>query len=200
MAQKLEVQPEMMDFIKAWTDSNRLKIIGALANTKLSLAEIAPAAELPPDEVEQHLENLVRIGLVKTNNDPLETFELRFESMYLVSKNLFSSPADHAANDTMEQDQAARDLKRYLNQDGSLRDIHSIKKKKHLEAVLNYIITAFVGDCIYTEKEINQVLSGFHADFVSLRRYLVDYQMLGRTPNGAEYWRNDWEGGNPNER
>ena len=188
MNRKLNTQPEMSDFIKVWSDPNRFKVIGTLANADQTFGKIVAVTKLSANDVSHHLEKLIEVGLV--NKNAQGSYELRFESLFQVSKNLFAGEIEHGAlskND--EFDEAARVLKRYQNPDGSLRDIPSIKKKAHLEAVLNYVIRAFVGDRIYTEKEVNKILGGFHADFVSLRRYLVDYQLLRRTKNGAEYWR-----------
>lgn len=40
---------------------------------------------------------------------------------------------------------------------------------------------------VVSEPQLNQRLSVFHADVALLRRYLVDHELLERTPTGTEY-------------
>ncbi|KJS83828.1 MAG: hypothetical protein JM58_11905 [Peptococcaceae bacterium BICA1-8] len=56
--------------------------------------------------------------------------------------------------------------------------------------VLAYLASKFEEDRIYSEKEVNEIIDGWHTfgDYFILRRLLIDYKFLGRTPNGAQYW------------
>ena len=63
----------------------------------------------------------------------------------------------------------------------------SIKEKNKL-VVLQEIVKRFQDEQSYTEKEINQILKGVYPDFVTLRRYLIEYGFLDRTPDGSQYW------------
>ncbi|HWR62574.1 MAG TPA: DUF2087 domain-containing protein [Clostridia bacterium] len=56
--------------------------------------------------------------------------------------------------------------------------------------VLAYLAGKFEEDRIYNEKEINGIINAWHTfgDYFILRRLLVDYGFLGRTPDGARYW------------
>ena len=40
----------------------------------------------------------------------------------------------------------------------------------------------------YSEKEINSVIKNFFDDYVTLRRYLIEYGFLDRKKDGSEYW------------
>ena len=40
----------------------------------------------------------------------------------------------------------------------------------------------------YSEKEINNVIKNFFDDYVTLRRYLIEYGFLDRKKDGSEYW------------
>ncbi len=62
------------------------------------------------------------------------------------------------------------------------------KKQKAKIVVLNGISELFDRSRRYTEKEVNEVLAGVHDDYVSLRRYLIEYGFLSRKPDGSEYW------------
>ena len=61
-------------------------------------------------------------------------------------------------------------------------------KEKHKVVVLREIVKRFQGERTYTEKEINQILKLVYHDFVTLRRYLIEYGFLDRTPDGSQYW------------
>lgn len=39
----------------------------------------------------------------------------------------------------------------------------------------------------YSEKEVNEILKTVHADFVSLRRHLIEYGFMNRHNDGSEY-------------
>lgn len=57
--------------------------------------------------------------------------------------------------------------------------------------VLEYLAQKFAFNRTYTEKEVNAVIDQWHtfSDYFILRRLLIDYGFMDRTPNGAQYWR-----------
>jgi hypothetical protein len=74
-----------------------------------------------------------------------------------------------------------------LVKDGRLRLIP--RKARVRAAVLNWVVEDFARDRTYTEPEVNAVLRHRHDDVATLRRYLVDAGLLGRTDSGDAYWR-----------
>lgn len=62
-----------------------------------------------------------------------------------------------------------------------------VKEKKKL-AVLARIAESFEKGRDYTEKEINGILLDIFPDYVTLRRYLIEYGFLDREVNGSRYW------------
>ncbi|WP_391119066.1 DUF2087 domain-containing protein [Psychrobacillus sp. L3] len=62
------------------------------------------------------------------------------------------------------------------------------KKEKQKLATLRVIIKRFEQEKTYSEKEINEVLKNVYADFVTLRRYLIEYGFLDRKDDGSAYW------------
>ncbi|WP_407311174.1 DUF2087 domain-containing protein [Desulfosporosinus sp. SB140] len=63
-------------------------------------------------------------------------------------------------------------------------------KEKHKLVVIQEISKKFQEHQIYTEKEVNQILKFVYHDFATLRRYLIEYGFLKRTPDGSQYWLN----------
>ncbi|XEC93944.1 DUF2087 domain-containing protein [Paenibacillus tarimensis] len=63
------------------------------------------------------------------------------------------------------------------------------KKEKRKLAILRHIASFFDERNRYTEKEVNDVLRRFYEeDYVTLRRYLIDYGFMGREDDGSAYW------------
>ncbi|GGG17466.1 DUF2087 domain-containing protein [Paenibacillus abyssi] len=63
------------------------------------------------------------------------------------------------------------------------------RKEKRKLAILRHIASFFERKRRYTEKEVNQVLSRFYEeDYVTLRRYLIEYGFMGREDDGSAYW------------
>lgn len=57
--------------------------------------------------------------------------------------------------------------------------------------VSEYLSSKFDYNYIYSEQEINEILSSAHSfnNYVALRRELVDFQFLKRQQNGSRYWK-----------
>ena len=60
----METNPEMLDFVKAMSNPNRLRIIGLLSQTSLSRTEIASRLDLSPKEALNHLAYLEHVGAI----------------------------------------------------------------------------------------------------------------------------------------
>ncbi|MWV47524.1 DUF2087 domain-containing protein [Paenibacillus sp. HJL G12] len=68
------------------------------------------------------------------------------------------------------------------------------KQEKRRVAILRQLASDFEEGRSYSEKEVNQVLETRYADYVTMRRYLIEYGFLDRLPDGAEYWIKQPEG------
>lgn len=82
--------------------------------------------------------------------------------------------------------ESAQTCKQYLV-DGQ---ISRWPRKEKLRVILCLqIIQAFDAHKLYSYTETTSLLKQFNADYSSLARYLVDYDLLARTPDGQHYWR-----------
>lgn len=61
------------------------------------------------------------------------------------------------------------------------------KEKKKL-VILAKIAGQYEKGREYTEKEINAILKDIYDDYVTLRRYLIEYGFMKRTIDGGQYW------------
>lgn len=94
---------------------------------------------------------------------------------------------DDRYNVTKEENESI--LKKYFRQgtDGPLKTFST--KEKHKLVILREIAKRFSREKIYNEKEVNEILKKVYAeDFVTLRRYLIEYGFLDRKPDGSQYW------------
>ena len=61
-----------------------------------------------------------------------------------------------------------------------------VQRKKRL-AVLRWIVEDFQPGRLYVEAEVNRIITRRHPDFASLRRFLVDEELMQR--KRGVYWR-----------
>jgi len=54
--------------------------------------------------------------------------------------------------------------------------------------LLDQVAQAFEPGRRYAEAAVNEILKSLYDDYVTLRRYLVDEELMSRTPDGT-YWR-----------
>jgi hypothetical protein len=176
-------QPEILPFVKAMASADRLRILGVLARGHATQTEIAGQLHLPVRDVFNHLSFLVHLGVVSEAEGIYDLDERAIESF---ARGQFEGkrPAYQAKE---EPEDVRKVLKNFLNADGTLKQIPSADNK--LIIILNFIVDAFAFDANYTEKEVNSILRRFHPDTAALRRYLVDYGLMGRESDGTRYWR-----------
>lgn len=62
------------------------------------------------------------------------------------------------------------------------------RKEKEKLVILQKVAEGMLSGRDYSEKDVNRHIAGFFEDYVILRRYLVEYGFLGRTPDGTRYW------------
>lgn len=79
-------------------------------------------------------------------------------------------------------------LNTYFNQglEGPLKEFP--KKEKRKIVILRHLIQLFDVQKYYTEKEVNAILQARLDDYVTLRRYLIEYGFMEREPDGSRYW------------
>ena len=63
------------------------------------------------------------------------------------------------------------------------------RKQKEKLVVLLRVAGLFERGRMYSEQEVNAVLMPVYGDHVTIRRYLIEYRLLDRRPDGSAYWR-----------
>jgi hypothetical protein len=172
-----------MNFFRALSNADRLKIAGALGMEALSLEQVAVKFGMRSTDAYNHLANLVHYGLVKTDGKLYSLDKAAFEA--LSRRVLANSHPKPALEDFEGEAFDKKVLSDFLTPEGRLKALPAQNKK--LMVILNHAANRFTPGEKYTEKQVNEILRGFFDDTASLRRYLVDNQMLER--DKGIYWR-----------
>jgi len=176
--------PEMIAFVKALADADRLRIIGLLAQTPARPAEVAAQIGLPLPETLRALEQLVQGGVLRQSDG---TYRLDDDGLGKLARRQFEGRRPVFVPDPGLELRTRRVLAACLNPDGTVRRLPLQAGK--LRILLGYLVGAFTAGASYTEKEVNLILKRFHPDVSGLRRYLVDAGLLARERDGSRYWR-----------
>ncbi len=179
-------QPQLLDFVKAMSDPDRLRIIGALSQGPRSARQVAELLHLSFRKTISHLAYLSYIGVVleqtaaRKQDDRYELDSTFLEG--LARQQLAGTRPVYAPDPEVN-----RVLAPSLNADGTISRIPLQPGARRI--LLNYLINAFEVNKAYTEKEVNNILRRFNPDVAALRRYLVDASLLSRERDGTKYWR-----------
>ena len=92
---------------------------------------------------------------------------------------------------TQMKTQGENEIRNFLDEQGRLKS-YPAKRKRQIYALV-YLASKFERDRLYTEKEVNEVISNWHTfnDWALLRRDLLDARFLSRKPDGSEYRLNE---------
>jgi biotin operon repressor len=184
----MENDHELLAFFKVLADSNRLKIIGLLAQRPYSGEELAALLGLKASTVSHHLSRLARVGLVSARAEGYYSVYQLEEAALHKTRLLFSHASLVSVAAGVDVDGYDRKvIADFTRPDGSLKVIPAQRKK--LEAILRYIVRDFQPGKRYSEKQVNQTLSRYHEDTASLRRELVGAKLMARAGGGGAYWR-----------
>ncbi len=180
---------ELVDVFKALADSSRLKIVGLLAQQPCTVEQLAAMLGLKAPTISHHLSKLTEVGLVSARAEGYyNVYRLEKTALDDHMRRITSSEQIAAVSATVDLDAFEKKVvKDFSLPDGKLKIIPAQRKK--LEAILRHVVRAFDPGLRYSEKQVNEILSRFHADTATLRRELVGYGLMQREGGGCEYWR-----------
>jgi hypothetical protein len=175
---------EILDFVKAMADVDRLRIIGILARERASQPEIVALLNMPVRDVVNHLAFLEHVGVIANKDN---SYELNTGNLERLARDQLreEKPGYVPAPDLDEKSRKV--LVSCLNPDGTIKQLPPQAGK--LKIILEYLVQAFTPGLDYTEKEVNTIIRRFHVDVSGLRRDLVDASLLARERDGSRYWR-----------
>jgi hypothetical protein len=160
-------------------DHERLRVFAAVALGAVSADEVRAATGLGARATARALTRLEAAGLLEWTKSGLAVRldELREAALEVTPRKA----ADEHAHEHPED---AKILRAFIR-GGKLVSIPAARVKRL--TVLDYLAQEFEPGQRYTEKDVNAILRRWHADYASLRRYMVDEQILSR--EHGLYWR-----------
>jgi hypothetical protein len=170
---------DALDAFALLADQQRLRVVAAAVLGARTTDEVVAATGLSSRDALEALSRLEAGELVRREGSDW-IFDVRRLSELARDARPKAEPDDlgDVPADT------AQVLRRFLR-DGRLLSI-PVQRSRRL-ILLDHVAGGFELGVRYPERDVNAMLAGFHEDFASLRRYLVDEGFLSRE-NGI-YWR-----------
>ncbi len=182
---------ELLNFFRALADANRLKIVGLLAQQSYTVEQLAALLGLGDSTVSHHLARLSDAGLVAARAEgyysiySLQTDVLSEMAQRLLSRERLPELAENVDRGSFDR----KVLANFTDADGRIKAF-PVQEKKFL-VLLRYVLDAFEPGVRYSEKQVNDILSGYNPDTARLRRSLVEFKLMAREGGGGDYWRLD---------
>jgi DNA-binding HxlR family transcriptional regulator len=182
---------------KALADDSRYQIFRALLGGEVNVGSMAERVGLSEPTVSHHLTRLREVGLVTLRMDGNQRFYRINEEGVARLKKLVEAidmpdaqagpEADDRWIDALDWPEEDR---RVLHEHTSGGHITTLPRKlKKLVVVLRWVAALFQPGTTYSEQDVNAIIRQVYAaDYVGLRRELVDMGYLRREKGGGRYW------------
>lgn len=165
-------------------EPDRLAAFAAVVLGARTPGEVAQRTGLPARQVVSALRRLEQGGLVDTIDGGLVADAAAFKNA--VREYRPSDEAvDEAAAGALSEDREKAAVLRVFIRDGQLAQMPASRSKRRV--VLEHIAACFEPGVKYPERAVDAVLRAWHADYASLRRYLIDEDLMTR--EAGIYWR-----------
>lgn len=185
----------IVETFKAIAEPARIRILALLTQRPHSGKELAEAMGLSPSTIAHHMAILKRSGLVRVQReDASHIYELQLSPLFEASQKLLGGQRFGAKEGPYAEEASESPSDKVLSayfENGHLKAIPAQLKKRLI--VLEKLAEEFERGRTYTEKEVNEILKGFHPDCATLRRELVNYKFLARDNKTGTYWVPDKE-------
>lgn len=167
------------DLIRLIADPVRLALLGRAAEGNVSLDDIAENMDVPKRKVADALGKLRAAGLLDSELK-LSVKELRSA----VTRLPTPESADATITDGPWAEHEKKVLRRFFS-GARLTEIPTARSKRTL--VLERLAQEFEPGLRYREQDVNFTIQLFHPDYASIRRYMVEEDIMTRAD--GVYWR-----------
>jgi hypothetical protein len=176
----------LLHFFKVLNDSNRLKLLGLLANKEYSVDELATMLKLKSPVVLRHLAALRELGVVSVRFESnRRIYSFHSEALQRLSKEFLATQKKASIVDDAGGDAWERKVLKDFFEGGRLKDLPASSKKRAV--IVKWFASLFEPGVLYKESEVNEIIKRHHPDTAYFRRELVNVGRM-RRENGV-YWR-----------
>lgn len=171
---------ETLNLLKTVADETRLRILRALGEKDCYTELLAERLNLSPATVSFHMKKLVQAGLVDTRREQYYTvYSLRKDVFSHTLGDLILSADGGETAEELREEQYRRKVLRTFMPEGVCAQMPAQLKKRII--VYREIFSRFEPGRVYTEKEVNAIISDVHADYCTVRRAFVGMGWMQRS-------------------
>ncbi|UUZ79604.1 metalloregulator ArsR/SmtB family transcription factor [Paenibacillus sp. P26] len=175
---------KIVRFHKALADPTRLRMLTLLSKGEMNGQVLAEELGLSAATVTHHAMKLREAALIHERREKnviffsLNVYFLKQHSQAALDMILKGAERDvtETSSDHAKWKEAV--IKNFFTKDGRLKRIPAQYKKKLV--VLEQMAAGLEKGRAYTEKEINEYISGYHEDFATLRREFIMHHYMYR--------------------
>ncbi|MCU0480201.1 MAG: metalloregulator ArsR/SmtB family transcription factor [Anaerolineae bacterium] len=195
MTDKQELYFSMM--LKALADDNRIQMLRLMSEREYTVTELAQIFGLSEPTISHHVSKLHAAGFLHRrvaanqrfyilNPRQIEILQQNLVFLTRPPENVQREKPDYAWIDSLDWSDADKKVLRDYTTNRKLTQLPT-REKKWL-VILRWIATKFEMGVLYTEKEVNQIITQIHPDYATIRRNLVEYNFMDREVGGKTYW------------
>jgi hypothetical protein len=160
-------------------EEERLLVFSAVVLGAATPSGVAEATGLPARDVVRAIQRLEQGGLLRIAGGKL------FADRGAFKDAIREYAATPAPEEPLDPDRAKAAVLRAFIRDGRLLSMPAARAKRRI--VLEHIAACFEPGIKYPERAVDAVLRAWHDDYASLRRYLIDEELMDR--DSGVYWR-----------
>ena len=179
-------QENALKIFKSLSDMSRLRIVQSLTQGDMYTELLAERLELTPSTVSFHMKKLEEAGLVVSRKEQYYTvYSLNRELLETSLFDVASSEAEQIDEQQKREESYRQKVINSFFKYGKLQSIPVQRKKK----LIGYEVIAenFIPGKVYSEKQLDEIISQIHEDYCTIRRDMIGEGILRR--NGNKYVR-----------
>lgn len=181
------MHPEQsLAIMKALADASRLAIVSSLLERPHYAEELAKRHALAPSTVSFHLKKLEQAGLIRSRKEQYYVVVAINEPLFdtTLREIVAAAPVQRAVQDERIGQYRRKVIDTFFR-NGVLEKLPAQHKKRLI--VLETFAQRFEPGRRYSESEVTGLIRPYFDDYCTIRRLLVDEQLVAR--DGTTYWR-----------
>ncbi len=168
-----------ISIFKCLADKSRLQIINNLMESPMYVELLSQRLKLAPSTISFHLKKLEEMKLVySTKEQYYVVYHLNKDILSLKLSDLIYAGESEKDIETEREEQYKQNVINAFFEYGKLKSIPVQQKKRKI--VLEIISKQFEYGKTYTEREVNIIIADFHDDFCTIRKEMVELNILER--------------------